>query len=99
VKCHKHLDFPLNAVFHLSNPLKIVKCCIKPLNGHFPKYNLRFGNLNLKSNTDKNKDEMAECMKPAEDHYVPRIIFRDRENPFGTFLFFNQNKIKESECL
>ena len=41
--------------FHLSNPLKSVKCCIKPLNGHFPKYNLRFENRNIKSNTDKNK--------------------------------------------
>ena len=24
---------------------------------------------------------MAEFMELAEDHYVPRIIFRDRENP------------------
>jgi len=71
--------------FHLSNPLKSVKCCIKPLNSHFPKYNLRFGNRNLKSNTNKNKDEMAECMEPAEDHYVPRRIFRDRENPLDPF--------------
>jgi len=64
VKRHKRLDFPFNDFsFHLSNPLKTVKCCIKPLNCHFRKYSLRLGKLYLKSNADRKKDDMAEFME------------------------------------